>query len=662
MIIYYIFVFLIGFEGIYMDTAEQFEAFYGAELRQSVSLPERIASRYSVNACLASSERKEVYLLTSRATEGQVILRRLPPGQGETNQAEYSLLTSLNHPHIPKAVELFEEEGFSYLIRSYIRGVSLHQWITARGVASEREAVRILVQLCDLLTYLHTRRPPVIHRDIKPQNVIIAPDGTVFLIDFDIARRFDPLAVKDTVFMGTSATAPPEQYGYGQTDARSDIYSLGILLIFLCTGRFERTALAEMPPRLRKIAQTCTQFAPKDRYASAARLKRALLAPKRALLLRLAAVLAIFCAVAVAFYAGRLFEGNGATASLHASVGETERRTAVAEDGTVTFADGVIEELAREKLGKEPGEPVALSELQAITDLSVVGVPSENRSLPIDFYQDQAYQNGEPITRGDIRTLSDLSLMKGLDHLLLAYQRIDDISPLKELHLLSLEIVGNYVSDLTPLADMKTLRHLNINNNPVADISSLESLQGLEELHMQHCNVTDISVLAKIPGLTYVDAASTPCSDYSPLLALPLLNFVEVSESSAQDVILVSGNPAIKELIAIHCGITGLDGFKSMPNLERLELSENSIANLSGIERYQNLKRLALRNAKIGDLTPLAKLPSLEELDLRGVSADLSPLLHIPTLKKIICSPDMQAHIDRIKNEAKFAIEVLELQ
>ncbi|MEN6488276.1 MAG: protein kinase, partial [Smithella sp.] len=503
-----------------MDIAEQFEAFYDIELMQAVCLPERIASRYSVNACLASSERKEVYLMTARDTEEQVILRRLPSDKGETTQAEYSLLTSIEHPYIPKAVELLEEEGFSYLIRSYIQGVSLHQWIAVRGVASESEAVSILVQLCDLLTHLHTRWPPVIHRDIKPQNIILAPDGTVFLIDFDIARKFDPMAVKDTVFMGTSATAPPEQYGYGQTDARSDLYSLGILLIYLCTGRYERAAFAEIPPRLRKIAQTCTQFAPKDRYASAAQLKRALLAPKRALLLHLAAGLAFLCAVASAFYAGQIFAGDGALVSLSAPIKETERQTAVAKDGTVSFASGVIEELVREKLEKKPGEPVILSELQAITDLSVVGIPSENRSLPIEFHQNQAYQNGEPIARGEVQILSDLPLMKGLRNLMLAFQRIDDISPLKGLHLLTLTLVGNYVTDLTPLSDMNTLRQLNINNNPVTDISSLKSLQRLDELHIQQCNVTDISVLAKIPSLTFVDVANTPCSDYSPLLSL----------------------------------------------------------------------------------------------------------------------------------------------
>jgi len=646
-----------------VDASEQFRAFYDVELRQVVvSLPERITSRYSLNACLASSDRKEVYLLTENKTNERVILRRLPPGQGDTNQAEYDLLKGLDHPHIPKAVELFDEEGCSYLIRSYIQGDSLHQWIAARGVASEREAVRVMAQLCDLLSYLHTRQPPVIHRDIKPQNVIIAPDGAVFLIDFDIAREFDPTAAKDTMFMGTSATAPPEQYGYGQTDARSDIYSLGVLLIFLCTGCFERTALSEMPPRLRKIARTCTQFAPKDRYSSTAQLKRALSSPKHTLLPRFAAGLTILCVVAAASYAAGLSAGSGKPAALPSSAGETGRRTAVANDGAVFFADSVIEELVREKLRKQPGEPVTLSELQAITDLSVVGVPSENRSLEINSYQGQAYQDGEPITRGEIENLSDLSLMKNLDNLTLAYQHIEDISPLKELRLQTLIIVWNYVTDLTPLADMRTLRHLNISNNPVTDISPLESLQRLEALYFSQCNATDISVISKIPSLKSVAVSNIPCLDYSPFLALPLISFVEMNDSSAQDVALVSGIPTMRELVAVHSGITDLNELKSMPDLIRLQLCNNEIEDLTGIERYQSLKRLIIRNVPVDDLTPLAGLPVLEELDLRGVDADLSPLMSIASLRKVVCSPDMQPQIDRIKSEAKFEIEILEME
>ena len=648
-----------------MDIAKQFEVFYGKELTKNVNLPFQIASRYSVNACLASSENKEVYLLTSRTTKERGVLRRLPLDKGESNRAEYNLLRALDHPQIPKAVELVEEKGFSYFMRSYIPGASLHQWVAARGVASEREAARIIAELCDILTYLHTRQPAVIHRDIKPQNVILDPGGTVYLIDFDIARKFDPSAVKDTMFMGTSATAPPEQYGYGQTDARSDIYSLGVLLIFLCTGRYERTALIDMPQRLRKIAETCTQFAPKDRYASASQIKRALLARKHVLPVRIAAGIAVVCAIAGAFYLGRTLtvddtsDDSLAPVTLSIQTDKAERQTSVAEDGTVTFASTVIEDSVREKLGKEPGEPVTLSELQSILELSVIGIPSEDASLPIDFIDDQAYQDGEMLTRGEIQTLTDLSLMEGLNTLVLAYQQIDNLSSIKELNLTSLTIIGNYVSDLTPLTDMQTLRNLNISYNPVADLSPLKALQRLETLQIEQCNVTDISALESIFSLTHVNAAYISCSDYSSLFELPFLSSVEITGSSAQDVAGVSGNQSIQELIAINCGLTSLEGLQPMPNLERLELSGNAIPILTGIEQYQSLKILIIQNTKIEDLTPLTGLTVLEELDLRGMEdVDLLPLLQMPSLQKVICSSDMQSSIDQIKDEAVFEIEI----
>ena len=647
-----------------MRVAERFEAFYDRELTKNISLPLRIKSRYSLDACLASSETKEIYLLTSCESKEKAILRRLPKDGCEINHTEYDLLCSLDHPNIPKAIEFFEEGNFSYFIRSYMPGDSLHQWIAGRGVASEREAVNITVQLCDILAYLHAQHPAVIHRDIKPQNVILDPSGTVYLIDFGIARKFDPAAVKDTVFMGTSATAPPEQYGYGQTDARSDLYSLGILLIFLCTGRYERTALTDMPSSLRKIAETCTQFAPKDRYASALRIKRALLARKRVWPKRIAAGTAVLCAIFGAFWIGRATAGDrsypdsSAQAESSPVTAQEAAAASVSEDGTVRFASGVIEGLVREKLGKTSEETVTASELATITELSVVGVPAENASMPVDFVGDQVYLGGEPITRGEIQTLTDLSLMKGLETLVLVYQQIDDLSPIEELHLTSLTIIGNYVSDLTPLANMETLRNLDVSYNPVEDLSPLESLQRLETLHIEQCNVTDLSALESLTSLTTVNAAYIPCSDYSPLLTLPLLRSVEITGSSALDVAEVSGNQNIEELIAINCGLTSLENLQFMPSLERLELSENQISDLSGIERYQNLNNLILQNNPVDDLSPLIALPALEGLNLQGVDADLSPLLSIASLEKLVCSSAVQSRIDRIKEDAAFEIEI----
>lgn len=650
-----------------MSVSEQFEAFYSLELTQDLNLPPRISSRYSVKACLASSDRKEVYLLTSLLEGDHVVLRRLPLEQSELNRSEYALLLGIDHPRVPKAIELFEENGFSYFFRSYVDGVSLHQWVASRGPSSERETVDIIIQLCDILTYLHTRQPPIIHRDIKPQNVIIASDGSVYLIDFDISRNFDPAAVKDTTYMGTLGSAPPEQYGYGQTNSRSDIYSLGMLLIFLCTGRCDRAELLHIPPKLHRIAETCTQFAPKDRYASASKMKRALVSLRHTSLFRAVAVAGVILLITGAFYLGCIYTKNSissanAPALLQIEGEDAERRTAVAEDGTVSFTSAAIEKLVKDKLGKGEEGHVTLSELQSITELSLVGIDSKDLSVPIDFYSDQAYRNGDPINRGKISSLSDLALMKSLNNLTLIYQCIDDLSPLKDLKLQSLTIIGNYVSDLSPLSNMQTLRVLNVNNNPVADISPLKHLQRLEALHIQQSNVTDVSVVAELPTLTSIGAGQIPCLDFSPFLELSQLSYVEITGSGSEDAAIVSGNSNINELIAMNCGITSLAVLKTMPNLKELELSNNNLESLEGIERFQKLKRLIIRSTNISDMSPLISLPDLREIDLRGIEdVDLSPLLQISSLKKVFCSPAMQSSIDQIKNDASFEIEISEL-
>ena len=100
----------------------------------------------------------------------------------------------------------------------------------------EAQIIKLMLQLCDTLIYLHGQTPAVIHRDIKPQNIIVDEAGKIKLIDFGISRLYDKSAHNDTVFIGTQEFAPPEQYGFSQTDERSDIFSLGVVLCWLLTG------------------------------------------------------------------------------------------------------------------------------------------------------------------------------------------------------------------------------------------------------------------------------------------------------------------------------------------------------------------------------------------------------------------------------------------
>jgi serine/threonine-protein kinase len=152
-------------------------------------------------------------------------------------QREAELLSHLQHPNLPRVSDRFESSGKHYLVMEYIEGETLQKQL-ARGAApfSEPQLCAWARELCDVLGYLHRQDPPIIFRDIKPDNIMIDAGDHVRLIDFGIVRFFKPGRNKDTTLLGTPGYASPEQYGSGQTDARSDVYSLGATLFHLATG------------------------------------------------------------------------------------------------------------------------------------------------------------------------------------------------------------------------------------------------------------------------------------------------------------------------------------------------------------------------------------------------------------------------------------------
>jgi eukaryotic-like serine/threonine-protein kinase len=159
---------------------------------------------------------------------------------------EANILASLRHPNLPRVGDYFSIEGQGqYLIMDYIEGEDLRQRIERVNTLEQREVVIIGAYICDALTYLHTRTPPVVHRDIKPGNIKITPEGEVVLVDFGLAKR---MLVGENTTTGARAMtpgySPPEQYGTARTDDRSDIYSLGATLYAALTGIIPEDGLA----------------------------------------------------------------------------------------------------------------------------------------------------------------------------------------------------------------------------------------------------------------------------------------------------------------------------------------------------------------------------------------------------------------------------------
>jgi serine/threonine protein kinase len=154
-------------------------------------------------------------------------------------QREAAILAELSHTHLPKVFDYFVEGGNYYLVMDYIEGETLETKLQrASDTLPEAQVLNWAMQLCDVLDYLHQQHPPVVFRDLKPSNIMIDSSGTIKLVDFGIARLFDPRKQTDTLKMGTLGYAPPEQYqGRGQTGPRSDLYALGATIHHLLTGR-----------------------------------------------------------------------------------------------------------------------------------------------------------------------------------------------------------------------------------------------------------------------------------------------------------------------------------------------------------------------------------------------------------------------------------------
>lgn len=173
----------------------------------------------------------------------------------------YEKLQALHHPYLPEILSVKQGEGETCMTEEYVEGPCL-----AAVSLSERALTRAFLELCQVLEFLHGHG--ILHRDIKPDNILLAPDGHIRLIDFDAAREPKANEAQDTRLLGTRGYAPPEQFGFAQTDARADLYALGATFRQLL-GPVARKG------RWRHILRRCTALDPKDRYASAGQIRRA---------------------------------------------------------------------------------------------------------------------------------------------------------------------------------------------------------------------------------------------------------------------------------------------------------------------------------------------------------------------------------------------------
>ena len=245
-----------------------------------------IDGKYAIFKEIGRGGMSIVYLAMDKRLNKQWAVKEIrKKGSGKNDEvvvnsllAEANMMKKLDHPSLPRIVDIIDNGITIYVVMDYIEGESLDKILSEYGAQPEELVVNWAKQLCDALSYLHSQKPSIIYRDMKPANVMLKPEGNIKIIDFGIAREYKEQNLADTTVLGTKGYAPPEQYS-GQTDPRSDIFALGMTMHHLLTGVDPRNGEPYAPVRqwnpelsegIEIIIDRCVEPAAENRYQSCA--------------------------------------------------------------------------------------------------------------------------------------------------------------------------------------------------------------------------------------------------------------------------------------------------------------------------------------------------------------------------------------------------------
>lgn len=225
-----------------------------------------LKEQYSVVRVFKKTEEKSILLLRHKEIKKDVICRKF-----KGNCDAYKVLRDISFVNLPAVFEVAENENKITVLEEYISGTTVAD-LLSDGLFNESGVKSIVKSVCDALTVLHFYG--IVHRDIKPENIMVADGGTVKLIDFDAARLYKNGKSKDTKIIGTAGYAAPEQLGLAQSDERTDIFAVGILMNVMLTGEHPSKKL--YTGKLAKVIEKCIQIDPQKRYSNAEELKKSL--------------------------------------------------------------------------------------------------------------------------------------------------------------------------------------------------------------------------------------------------------------------------------------------------------------------------------------------------------------------------------------------------
>lgn len=244
-------------------------------------MEKRFNGTYVIKSQIGKGGMSTVYLAEHVRLHTKWAVKEVHKNQAVTFDflAESNILKRLQHPMLPRIVDISETADSIYIVEDFVEGITLDDLLHQQKKVDEAQGLQWFQDLCGVLRYLHSQQPnPIIYRDMKPSNIMLQPDGTLKLIDFGIAREYKENSSADTTYVGTRGYAAPEQFGKAQTDARTDIYALGVTMYHLLTGKspyeppYQFVPARQLAPGLSHgieyILSKCIQPEPADRYQS----------------------------------------------------------------------------------------------------------------------------------------------------------------------------------------------------------------------------------------------------------------------------------------------------------------------------------------------------------------------------------------------------------
>ena len=629
-------------------------------------LPEDMQEHWTVYECLKESEDSSIFLVKETATGILCVLKWGRNRQTEFLRNEMEIMKKMADRKlsgIPKAYRIFEENGEVYLVREYIEGMSLAQMVLQKGGISEAEICRISRKICQTAEQFQNPDEPMIHRDIKPENIVVTPGGEVVFIDFGTMRSYKKDGSRDTFVVGTRGTAAPEQYGYTQTDQRTDVYAIGQTMLYMVSESYEMNQLSEcaVSRRMKKIIEKACSFEPDKRYGDAAQLRRAVekcQANNRKKVYKKAG--AVFGLIA-AGYILAIFSPDGTV--IENKRIETAEQSAAEEQiqAEITFREELIEEAVRKELGLSKTDKITASMLENVRKLRIVG--KEILDDEDTFWGEGHHVDGKDSSfgsvRGNITDLSDLAQMVNLEELALCNQKIEDISGLKELPLKKLYLSKNMITDFSVLLNLIDLDTLCIMENPAENLSVIGECTGILRLNIQGMNLTDIDFLKNL-SLDYLDMSNVEVENniFEPLAEMKKLDTLcmcDVNEAAAETLSQMSTLKALF-MWGDSTILENLKPLKGMTQLETLAFT-TQISSLEGIEQFPSLNFLSVSFSLVKDLTPITGAKSLQVIDISNAYIEnFEALFEHTGLKEVRCSEEQKQEILKLNSSPDFEI------